>query len=80
VSFLLLENISKKNIVNNQKLSAQFPPNLSGINQNALPAQQTMPAQTYASPANAWKAPNTGELSQPRSVTEGTTKLLEKDR
>jgi len=56
--------------------------NLSGqgIEQNALPPQQTQPAQDYVSPASGnWKAPDTRELARPGSVTEGTTKLLEKD-
>ena len=47
--------------------------------QTALPPQQTYPAQSYAPPANSWKAPDTGELTRPGSVTEGTTKLLNKD-
>ncbi len=48
--------------------------------QNALPPQQGQTAQEYVSPgAGMWKAPDTGELAQPGSVTEGTTKLLEKD-
>jgi len=47
--------------------------------QNALPPQQTQPAHDFVAPAaGAWKAPNTGELV-PHSVTEGTTKLLQKD-
>ena len=59
-----------------------IPANLSGQNvqQNALPPQQTQPAQDYMSPAaGTWKAPDTGELARPGSVTEGTTKLLQKD-
>ena len=48
--------------------------------QNALPPQQAQPAQSYMPPpANSWKAPDTGELARPGSVTEGTTKLLKKD-
>ena len=47
--------------------------------QNVLPPQQSIPASAYIPPADLWKAPDTFELSQPRSVTEGTTKLLEKD-
>jgi hypothetical protein len=46
--------------------------------QNALPPQQAQPAQSYVPPAGTWKAPDTGDL-QPRSVTEGTTKLLQKE-
>jgi cytochrome c biogenesis protein CcdA len=48
--------------------------------QNALPPQQAQPAQSYMPPpANSWKAPDTGELARPGSVTENTTKLLRKD-
>lgn len=52
--------------------------------QNALPPQQTYPAQQdFVPPVGAagnWKAPDTGELTgRPHSVTEGTTKLLNKD-
>ena len=49
--------------------------------QGALPPQQTQPAQDYVSPPGAgmWKAPDTGELARPGSVTEGTTRLLQKD-
>jgi hypothetical protein len=45
---------------------------------NALPPQTTQPVSAYAPPANSWKAADTGDLS-PRTVTEGTTKLLQKD-
>ncbi|MGI8788341.1 MAG: zinc ribbon domain-containing protein [Pyrinomonadaceae bacterium] len=44
-----------------------------------LPPQQTSPAQSYVPPAASWKAADTGDLLHPRSVTEGTTKLLKKD-
>lgn len=60
----------------------QYPsPNYFAPHQtpNALPPQQTQPAQSYAPPANSWKAPDTGELTRPGSVTEGTTKLLRND-
>ena len=47
--------------------------------QSALPPQTSQPVSDYAPPgAGSWKAPDTGELV-PRSVTEGTTKLLKKD-
>lgn len=53
--------------------------NASAGVQNALPPQQSQPAQDFVSPAaGAWKAPNTGELV-PHSVTDSTTKLLQKD-
>jgi len=47
--------------------------------QQALPPQSYQPAETYFPPAGAWKAPNTGDLVQPGSVTDATTKLLKKD-
>jgi len=46
----------------------------------ALPAQQSQPAQVYSPPtAGSWRAPDTGEFSRPGSVTDNTTKLLQKD-
>ena len=53
---------------------------LHGGRQTALPPQQSIPVEAYAPPAAGgnWKAPDTGEL-RPHSVTEGTTKLLQKD-
>lgn len=47
---------------------------------SALPPQQTQAARDYVAPANNWRAPDTGELVQPESVTEGTTKLLSKEK
>lgn len=62
---------------------AELPPPainaLYGGQQTALPPQQSVPVSSYAPPAAAdWRAPETGEL-RPHSVTEGTTKLLQKD-
>lgn len=48
-------------------------------NQNALPPPQSIPTSTYVPPVNSWRAPDTNNLAEPGSVTEGTTKLLEKD-
>ncbi len=56
--------------------------NLSGrqTRQNILSPQQTQAAQDFvAPPAASWKKYDTGELVQPGSVTEGTTKLLKKE-
>lgn len=61
--------------------SAYQPANyLSGYEtrQNALPPQQTQPAQDFVPAAGAWKAPNTGEMV-PHSVTESTTRLFQRD-
>lgn len=48
-------------------------------NQTALPPQQSIPTSAYVPPINSWKAPETSDLANPGSVTEGTTKLLEKE-
>ena len=80
-SFLILKSPPK----NNQWLSPQplsnapeknLFQNAPPTNQTALPPQQE---QNYVSPARTWKSYDTGDLV-PRSVTEGTTKLLEKDK
>ncbi len=53
-----------------------YPGQLSGqAAVGSLPPQSTISASTYAPPAQSWR--DTNDL-QPR-VTEGTTKLLEKD-
>lgn len=56
------------------------PNNIYQTNVNALPPPQSQPVSSYAPPpaAGLWKAPDTGELV-PNSVTENTTKLLQKD-
>jgi hypothetical protein len=63
--------------------NSSIPQNTFGqpARQNALPPQQTQIAQDYVSPQTAgmWKAPDTGDLVSPGSVTEGTTKLLSKE-
>lgn len=48
-------------------------------NQNVLPPQQSVPAQSYTAPQGAWRTPDTGEFAVPGSVTDSTTKLLTKD-
>jgi len=45
----------------------------------ALPPQQSQPASSYMPPEGSWRAPDTGDLVKPGSVTEGTTRLLKKD-
>lgn len=70
------KNISALEFMQNQQA------NLSGqpINQNALPPQQTQYVDDFVAPkTGSWKAPDTGDLAQPGSVTEGTTKLLQKE-
>jgi hypothetical protein len=50
----------------------------SATPRKALPQEQSIPAATYTAPKpSQWI--ETNELAQPPSVTEGTTKLLEKD-
>ncbi len=44
-----------------------------------LPPQQSIPVDQYTSPAGSWRTPDTGELAPPSSVTENTTKLLQKE-
>lgn len=52
-------------------------PFLDGPGNHALPPQQSYPVSSYVSPATGnWR--DTSDL-EPRSVTEGTTKLLEND-
>ncbi len=46
----------------------------------ALPPEQSQPASVYFAPQGAWRVPDTGDLVSPGSVTDGTTKLLAKDR
>ena len=68
---------------NNYQMANMLPNanmmNLHGAAQRNLPPQQSQPAQSYVPPPGTWKAPDTGEFARPSSVTEGTTKLLEKD-
>lgn len=45
-----------------------------------LGASTSIPAQAYAPPAGGWRAPDTDGLATPASVTEPTTKLLQKDK
>ena len=77
LSFLFLQKESKPF----QSQNDNFVPQFLGGNQTqtALPPQTSQPVSSYYSPmAGSWKAPDTGELT-PHSVTENTTKLLQKD-
>jgi hypothetical protein len=47
--------------------------------QSALPPQQSQPVSNYAPPGGGWKTPDTGEFTRHGSVTEDTTKLLQKE-
>lgn len=47
---------------------------------SALPPQQSQPVSSYAPPAaGAWKAPDTDDMLRRGSVTDSTTRLLERD-
>jgi len=80
-SFLFLSKEKKFYENENFLQGAQQPAQFAGRqNQQALPPQHAQSAQSYMPPpANSWKAPDTGELTRPGSVTEHTTKLLRKD-
>jgi hypothetical protein len=72
------DSLNQEIIKNNNTI----PQNLSGqqAQQNALPSQQTEAAQDFVAPPTAgWQTYDTGDLVQPGSVTEGTTKLLKKE-
>ncbi len=48
--------------------------------QHALPGHMQQTADEYASPQpGGWRVPDTGDLAGPGSVTEGTTRLLQKE-
>lgn len=81
-SFLFLPKEPKlyqaENVLQQPNQPAQFPQGQH--NQAALPPQSYQPAETYMPPtAGSWRAPNTGDLVQPGSVTDATTKLLKKE-
>lgn len=80
-SLLFLKN--EPNYALNNALNPNQMPQANFFRENAertaLPPQQTVPSSTFVPPMNSWKAPDTGDLAQPGSITEGTTKLLNKD-
>lgn len=79
-SLIFLKNPAKElppGVLENQQTAAT---NLYGTNQNTLPPSQSIPVDSYMPPTGSWKAPETGELAQPHSVVDNTTKLLNKDR
>lgn len=45
----------------------------------SLPPEKSTPASSYVAPQGSWRTPDTGELARPGSVTEGTTKLLNRE-
>ena len=81
LSFLFLQKDLKPFQGQNDFQNDNYAPQFLGGNQNqtALPPSTSQPFSSYAPPiAGSWKAPDTGDLV-PHSVTEGTTKLLQKD-
>lgn len=79
-SLLILKKESKPFEMTSRELPLSHVQNLHGTPPNALPPQQAQTAQSYVPPPAAWQAPNTGDFARrPSSVTEGTTKLLEKE-
>ena len=75
-SFAFLKKEPNDTVNFSQELPDYNAKNLHQSQQTALPPQS---AQSYVSPANSWKAADTGEMFQPPSVTEVTTKLLKKE-
>jgi hypothetical protein len=55
----------------------QMPP-LPHRNAVPLPPQQSIPVDQYVQPGQ-WRTPDTGQFDQPASVTDSTTKLLQRD-
>jgi hypothetical protein len=53
------------------------PMNSAEIGQSRASGSALPPASV--NPASSWRRPNTAELNPPRSVTENTTRLLERD-
>jgi hypothetical protein len=80
ISFLFLNDNPKLAGSQTANFRSDFmPQNLSGnAQQNALPPQQSVPASSYV-PPQAGKWQTTNDLVTPPSVTEPTTKLLQKD-
>ena len=86
IMFLIISLAVLKKSPKPYELAAQQmppPPQAAGLYGNqhmgALPPQQSQPASTYTAPAGNWRAPDTGDLVRPGSVTDSTTKLLKKD-
>lgn len=77
-SFTLLKKEPKLNKSANPRFAQSEVRNLNEARQSALPPQQSIPVSSYAPPpAGSWQS-NTEDL-QPTSVTEDTTKLLNKN-
>ena len=78
-SFLILKKEPTKFDIPQNALSSSPIKDLYEARQTALPPPQTQPAQSYVPPTNSWKAADTGDLVRQHSVTDETTKLLNRD-
>jgi hypothetical protein len=79
-SLVMLPSSKQYPLISAQSLNPP-PPNAHGLHgagqHQALPGQQSIPASAYAPPrAGSWR--DTNDL-EPTSLTESTTKLLEKE-
>jgi len=83
IMFLILTLTLLKGPTRSYDLAPQHAPQQASLYGNpqvaALPPQQSQPVSTYVPPEGSWRAPNTGDLVRPGSVTEATTRLLKKD-
>lgn len=78
ISIAFLKKAPKANLLQAHEIPQ--PAGLYGNQaQGALPPQQSQPAADYVAPTGSWRTPDTGEFARPGSVTERTTKLLQKD-
>lgn len=78
ISFLFLDNKPAISQTGVSMRSDYAQNNLGGVSSgSALPPHQSVPASAYAPPAGKWQTTN--DLTAPPSVTESTTKLLQKD-
>ena len=80
-SLIFLPSSKQYPLITAQQMMPPAPPNAYGLHgsqqHQALPGQQSIPATAYAPPkAGSWR--DTKDL-EPSSVTESTTKLLEKE-
>ncbi len=74
---LIFFRSSKPSMPFPQQFQAAPSQGLYGVNQTALPPQQSVPASAYTTPGpGTWR--DTNDL-QPTSVTENTTRLLNED-
>ncbi|MDQ3799653.1 MAG: zinc ribbon domain-containing protein [Acidobacteriota bacterium] len=81
-SWMFLESEPKTSAAVAAESAYQSAGYLSGnaAQQNVLPPQQSQPVQDFVPPqGGSWKAPDTSEFAVPHSVTDSTTRLLQKD-